>query len=124
MNSTNRLDWDGACRYRRGGSGSDSDATIAGTAAAVALSFFSEKGGERFLRRKTKRRGQREKEGGKMLRGGNGHQVIFNIKFNRPKINRGQKKELTPIYSRNIVANLLTISGVTCARAETHFRAG
>ena len=44
-NSTNRLDWDRVCRYRRGKSRSDSNATITGTAETAALLFLLEKGG-------------------------------------------------------------------------------
>ena len=40
VNSTKCLDWGGGCRYRRGGSESDSDITIADTAAIAALLFF------------------------------------------------------------------------------------
>ena len=48
MNSANRLDWDRACSYRRGRSGSYSDDTTADMAATAALSFYLEKGGGFF----------------------------------------------------------------------------
>ena len=81
MNNTNLLDWDEACRYRRDVSRSDSNATITGTAATAALYFFLEKVRGQLLGSNTIGRRHRDKERGKILKGGNGRQMNFNIKF-------------------------------------------